>query len=222
MIYLEIYFVILAVLLLVCVKVDIALKKYKTIDNKKNLSGMEVTRNLLDDNKLENVYVIEKRGKFIDRYFYNRKTVGLSSEVFHENSLYALAVGAYVGMHGVYDKKNNSLDKFVETVKPIKAGAYLFSLFVLVMGVFSVNEAAFQIALVFFLLSIILSVLEFVVNKNIAYDTYDYLKKSESFDKEEDEAISDILQNVYLESFTWFVVRLWFSLVNVINEGKKK
>ena len=222
MIYLEIYIVLIVISLLLCVKTDVVFKKYKQQDNKKKISGMEITRNVLDDNKLEKVYVIERKEKIMDVYDYRKKVVRLSSEVFHENSLYALAVGAYVGMHGVYDKKNNSLNKFVETVKPIKAGAYLFSLFVLVMSMFSVNEAAFQIALVFFLLSLILSVLEFVVNKNIAYDTYDYLKKSESFDKEEDEAISDILQNVYLESFTWFVVRLWFSLVNVINEGKKK
>ena len=222
MIYLEIYIVLIVISLLLCVKTDMVFKKYKQEDNKKNISGMEITRNVLDDNKLEKVYVIERKEKVIEKYFFRRKTVVLSSEVFHENSLYALAVGAYIGMHGVYDKKNNSLNKFVETVKPIKVGAYLFSLFILVMGMFSVNEAAFQIALVFFLLSLILSVFEFVVNKNIAYDTYDYLKKNKSFDNEEDEAISDILQNVYLESFTWFVVRLWFSLVNVINEGKKK
>ena len=222
MIYLEIYIVIFVIVLLLCVKTDMVFKKYKQQDNKKKISGMEIARNVLDDNKLEKVYVIEKKEKVIDVYDYRKKVVRLSSEVFHEVSLYALAVGAYVGMHGVYDKKKNALNKFVETVKPIKVGAYMFSLLILLLGMFSVNEAAFQVALVFFLLALILSGLEFVVNKNIAYDTYDYLKKNKSFDKEEDEAISEILQNVYLESFTWFVVRLWYTLLNIINESKKK
>ncbi len=221
MIYLEIYFVILAVLLLVCVKVDIALKKYKTIDNKKNLSGMEVTRNLLDDNKLENVYVIEKRGKFIDRYFYNRKTVGLSSEVFHENSLYALAVGAYVGMHGVYDKKNNSLFRFIETFAAIRYASYFASLVLLVLGMVSDNVSAYQIALILLILSLIFSILAFVINRNAAYDTYDYLKKKKCFEKSEDEDISTILRNVYLESFTWYFIVLVNGFINTINESKK-
>ena len=222
MIYLEIYIVIITICLLLCVKVDMAFKKYKKTDNKKKLSGFEITRNVLDDNKLEKVYVIERKERVIDTYDYRKKVVRLSSEVFHENSLYALAVGAYVGMHGAYDKKNNSLYKFVETVKPIRLGAYMFSLFILILGMFSVNEVAFQGALVFLLLALILSGLSFIVDKNIAYDAYDYLKKNKSFEEDEDEAISEILQNVYLESFTWFIVRLWYTLVNIMNESKKK
>ena len=221
MIYLEIYFVILALLLLVWIKVDIALKKYKTIDNKKNLSGMEAARDLLDANKLENVYVIEKRGKFIDKYIYNRKTVVLSTDVFHENSLYALAVGAYVGMHGVYDKKNNSLFRFVETFDIVRYSAYFASLVLLVLGMVNDNVSAYQIALILLILSLIFSVLAFIVNRNAAYETYDYLKKKKCFEKNEDDDISTILNNVYLESFTWYFIILVNGIINTINESKK-
>ena len=221
MIYLEIYFVILALLLLVWIKVDIALKKYKTIDNKKNLSGMEAARDLLDANKLENVYVIEKRGKFIDKYIYNRKTVVLSTDVFHENSLYALAVGAYVGMHGVYDKKNNSLFRFIETFGIVRYSAYFASLVLLVLGMVNDNVSAYQIALILLILSLIFSVLAFIVNRNAAYETYDYLKKKKCFEKNEDDDISTILNNVYLESFTWYFIILVNGIINAINESKK-
>ena len=221
MIYLEIYFVILALLLVICVKVDMAIKKYKSVDNKKNLSGMEIARNLLDDNKLESVYVIEKRSKFIDRYVYNRKTVILSSDVFHENSLYALAVGAYVGMHGVYDKKNNSLFRFIETFGVVRYASYFASLVLLLLGMFNDNVSAYQIALILLIFSLIFSVLAFVVNRNAAYDTYDYLKKNKCFEKSEDDDISTILKNVYLESFTWYFVVLVNGIINTINESKK-
>ena len=75
MVYLEIYVVLIVVVLLLMVKVDIGTKGSKTIDNKKELSGFEITRNVLDDNKLDKDYIIEKKGKLVDYYDYNNKVV---------------------------------------------------------------------------------------------------------------------------------------------------
>ncbi len=75
MIYLEIYIVLIVISLLLCVKTDVVFKKYKQQDNKKKISGMEITRNVLDDNKLEKVYVIERKEKIMDVYDYRKKVV---------------------------------------------------------------------------------------------------------------------------------------------------
>ena len=222
MIYLEVYVVIITFMLVLCLKEDMVFKKYKTVDNKKKMSGFELTRDILDDNKLEKVYVIERKEKIMDVYDYRKKTVRLSSEVFHENSIYALAKGAYVGMHGAYDKKNNSLYKFVEIFKPIRFGSYMLSLLSIVLGMFNGNEAAYQLALILLFLALIFSVLDFIVKKKIAYDTYDYLEKKKYFETDEDDAVSDVLQNVYLESFTWLIHSLVNGIVNTFNESKKK
>lgn len=222
MIYLEIYILLIIISLLLCVKVDIVFRKQKKIDNKKNVSGMEIARNILDDNELQNVYVIERKEKIMDKYIYNRKIAVLSSDVYHENSLYSLAVGAYIGMHGVCDKKKDSLFNFVNAFNSFKLFTFIVSLVLFVLVVCDYKELGALMALILFLFSILFSVLEFIVNKRIAYDTYDYLKKKEYFNDSEDEAISAILRNVYLESFTWYCLSFWYSFLNLINESKKK
>ena len=222
MIYLEIYVLLIVILLLICVKVDSVFKKYETVDNKKNVSGMEIARNVLDENELQSVYVIERKEKVMDNYIYKRKTIVLSSDVFHENSLYSLAVGAYMGMQGIYDKKKDSLFRFVKTFSSIKTFSYFISWMMFFLVVFSYNETGALLALILLLLSIVFSVMEFVVHKKIAYEAYDYLKNKKYFNDEEDEGISKVLQNVYLDCFTWHILEVWYPLVNTVNESKKK
>ena len=220
MVYLEIYVVLIVVVSLLMVKVDIGTKGSKTIDNKKELSGFGITRNVLDDNKLDKTYIIEKKGKLVDYYDYNNKVVKLSSLVFHENSLYALAVGAYVGMHGAYDIKNNSLYKFISTFKPVVNIIYYISLFLIIAGIYTANETAYQVALLLLILILIFSTVMFVCKRNIAYEAYDYLKKNKTLNKDEDDNISNVLRNVYLESYTWLITDIIYSVINLFAQGK--
>ena len=222
MIYLEIYVLLITIILLICVKVDSVFKKYKTIDNKKNVSGMEIARNVLDDNELQSVYVIERKVKTMNKYIYKRKTIVLSSDVYHENSLYSLAVGAYMGLHGVYDKKKDSLFRFVNIFSSLRVFSYFISWIMFVLVVSSFNEAGAQLTLVLLLLSIIFSVLEFVVHKKIACDAYDYLKNNKYFTDEEEEGLAKVLQNVYFDAFTWHILTIWYDILELINESKKK
>ncbi len=220
MIYLEIYVVLLVVVLLLIVKVDIATKTSKTVDNKKELSGFEAARNVLDDNKLEKTYIIEKKGKVVDYYDYNNKVIKLSSLVFHENTLYALGVGSYVGMHGAYDIKNNSIYKFIATFKPLANIIYYISLFLIIAGMYTANETAYQVALLLLVLILIFSTIMFVCKRNIAYEAYDYLKNNKCFKKEEDDMLSTVLRNVYLESYTWLITDLFYPVINLITQRK--
>ena len=220
MIFLEIYVILLVVVLLLIVKVDISVKKSRTIDNKKELSGFEIARNVLDDNKLDKTYIIEKKGKIVDYYDYNNKVVKLSSLVFHENSLYALAVGCYVGMHGSYDIKNNSLYKFFSTFKPLVNIIYYISLFLIIAGIYTANETAYQVALILLVLILLFSTIMFVCKRNIAYEAYDYLKDNKCFKKNEDDMISNVLRNVYLESYTWLITDLAYPVINLITQNK--
>lgn len=79
-------------------------KKYSNIDNGKKLSGFEVARKILDKNGLNNLYIVETKGTMSDHYDPRRKTVRLSSEVFHGTSIASIAIAAHECGHAIQDK----------------------------------------------------------------------------------------------------------------------
>lgn len=89
-------------------RIHSAYGRSKTIKSKKELSGQEVARMILDKNGLENIHVVETKGMLTDHYDPNRKVVRLSTEVFHGTSLASVAVAAHECGHAIQDKENYS------------------------------------------------------------------------------------------------------------------
>lgn len=79
--------------------------KYKSIQNKSGLTGVEVARKILDENGLSDVYVTEVDGILSDHYDPNRKVVRLSHEIFHGTSIASSSVAAHECGHAVQDKE---------------------------------------------------------------------------------------------------------------------
>lgn len=82
--------------------------RYKSIKNKKSLTGFEVARRILDENGLSDMYVVEVRGNLTDHYDSSQKVVRLSTEVFHGDSLAAASIAAHECGHAIQDKENYS------------------------------------------------------------------------------------------------------------------
>lgn len=61
--------------------------KYKTVEAKKGLTGLEVARRILDINGLNEIYVVETKGKMSDHYDPKNKVVRLSPDVYHKKAL---------------------------------------------------------------------------------------------------------------------------------------
>lgn len=81
-------------------------KKYRQFSNVKRLSGAEVAREILDQNGLQDVYVVETKGYLSDHYDPRRKVVRLSSDVYHLDSISSVAVAAHECGHAIQDKDN--------------------------------------------------------------------------------------------------------------------
>lgn len=80
--------------------------KYKMVKNGKKLSGFEVARKILDRNGLTNVYIVENpNGELSDCYDSSRKTVRLSTDVYHGETIAAVAVAAHECGHAIQDKE---------------------------------------------------------------------------------------------------------------------
>lgn len=128
------------------IKVQSSYTKYRGISNKKNLSGSEVARTILDSNGLSDIHVVEVKGELSDHYDPTRKVVRLSTDVFHGNSIAALSVASHECGHAIQDKENYSFMRIRSALVPIVnfisyAGYFvtLFSLFIGVTGYLKVG-----------------------------------------------------------------------------------
>lgn len=80
--------------------------KYSKIKNKRNITGYEAARQILDKNGLENVTILETRGHLTDYYDPTKKIIKLSSGVYHNDSIGAVAVACHECGHVIQDKES--------------------------------------------------------------------------------------------------------------------
>ena len=100
-------------------KINNAYSKYKKINNKKNITGQEVARKILDSNGLDNVHVVEVSGTLTDHYDPSRKVVRLSKDIFNGNSLAALSVAAHECGHAIQDKEGYGYMRIRSMLVPV-------------------------------------------------------------------------------------------------------
>lgn len=109
-------------------------KKYKNVDNSYNVTGYDVARRILDSNGLNSVYVVETQGMLSDHYDPSRKTVRLSSEVYHGSSIASMAIAAHECGHAIQDDNNYIFLKIRSLIFPIVNLGTRFSYIVLLIG----------------------------------------------------------------------------------------
>lgn len=93
--------------------------KYSKIKSKGSLCGQEIARKILDNNGLNNVYVVEVKGTLTDHYDSRLKVVRLSSEVFHGDSIASLAIAAHECGHAIQDKEGYFFLKLRSLIYPV-------------------------------------------------------------------------------------------------------
>jgi len=122
----------------------ITYKKYDNIDNKKSISGFEVARNILDKHNLDNIYIVEKRGLFTDKYDEKQNVIRLSTPAFHNETIYSLAISSYIATKAQLYNKNNKmvktkviLDSFIDLLTSL---LYILLLIGIIMNSISIYK----------------------------------------------------------------------------------
>ena len=131
-------FILIAILVTAGAQVYISssYSKYKKITAKKNISGFEVARAILDKHGLEKVYITEISGTMTDLYDSSRKVVKLSNEVFHGNSIASLAVAAHECGHAIQDKENYGFLRIRERLIPLVSFSSVGGYIAILVGIF--------------------------------------------------------------------------------------
>lgn len=131
------YFLALIIPMLAQIFVSSNYNKYKRINNGKKMTGFDVARMILDKNGLNDLYVVETKGNLTDHYDPKRKTVKLSSEIFHGESIAAMAVAAHEVGHALQDKEGYFFMKVRSFIYPVVNFGTKFAYIVLLIGLIS-------------------------------------------------------------------------------------
>lgn len=129
-----IYLLMLIVPAIASFNINANYKKYKKINLHKKLSGFEVARKILDENGLEDIYIVEVPGNLTDCYDPSRKTVKLSSDIFHGETIAAASVAAHECGHAIQDKEKYFWMNLRSSIFPIVSIANRIAYITLVLG----------------------------------------------------------------------------------------
>lgn len=103
--------------------------KYQKESNKKNLTGFDTARKILDNNNLRDVLILETSGYLSDHYDPTKKVIKLSSDIYHGTTISSAAVAAHECGHAIQDKENYKpmrlRAKIIPTVNLLSKAGYL-------------------------------------------------------------------------------------------------
>ena len=135
--------------------------RYKKIKLKKENTGFDIARLILDKYELNNIYITEVKGTLTDHYFYSRKVVRLSKSIFHGKSIMSTAMASFLSAHALMDNEKHKLYNIRMKLEPIVnfitfvgiifigIGLFFASKIILTMGViFEILYLLFQIVFI--------------------------------------------------------------------------
>ena len=124
---------ILLISLIFYIYIQMTYKKYKKVKLKKELSGFEVSRKIIDNYDMNNVYITEARNQLISKYDMDRKVIRLTDKVFNDEKIVSCAISSFEAAHAIQDKKNNQMfiirEKIIPFINILLIVGYLITLF---------------------------------------------------------------------------------------------
>ena len=209
--------------------------KYNRKENSLGLSGIDVARKILDDHGLNDIKV-SKTGSlmFGNSYSHYFKKVRLRGFIRHENSITSMGIGAQKAALAILDKEGDpDMKKRIRLVPFISFGPFAFIPLVLVGAaldyfVFSGNGVCTLvlgvIGLLFYIYSIVLSVLTLKTEKKAQNRAYDILRKQYSITEEELSALKELfrLYNIqYINDIILSSLELIYRVLQIVYAIKK-
>lgn len=206
------YLLILVIPLIATININSCYAKYKKLNNKKSLSGFEVARRILDENGLNGMYVVEVKGELSDHYDPTQKVVRLSTDVFHGETIAAVAVAAHECGHAIQDKENYNWMRIRSLLYPIvNFGTYLaYILFFISIFLQMVDLLMVSIVIVF--LGLLFQLVTLPVEFDASKRALKFLTTYDLVDSEEHDGTEKVLRAAALT----YVAAVLSSILNLI------
>lgn len=115
------------------------IRKYSKIPTAYGLTGREVAEKMLRDSGISDVSVISTDGELTDHYNPVKKTVNLSRNIYHGNSIAAAAIAAHECGHAVQHANAYAPLKFRSAMVPVVSLASRWVQWILLAGILMVE-----------------------------------------------------------------------------------
>ena len=172
--------------------VSASYSKYKKKLNNKDLTGYDVARKILDKNNLNDIIVLETKGNLTDHYDPARKTIKLSTDIYHGSSIASLAVAAHECGHAIQDKNGYKpmriRSKIIPTVNICTRIGYIA---IIVGAIFSYK--LIEIGIILLLALLAFQIITLPVEFNASKRALNELKTNRFLDKDETKDAKNML-----------------------------
>ena len=180
------------------IKVNVNYKKYKKVTNEKDLTGFDVARRILDENGLGDIYVVETKGVMSDHYDSRRKTVRLSTEVFHGSSVASVAIAAHECGHAIQDKEGYTWMKLRSIIFPIVNIGQKIAYIVMIIGLFLSYMDYVYAAIGFTFLGLLFELVTLPVEFDASKRAKDIILKNGMINDKEKKGVDAVLNSAAL------------------------
>lgn len=175
----------LIITLIAQIYVNSSYNKYKNRPLKKRMTGAEVARQILDKNGLEKIRVIETNGTLTDHYDPKKKTVNLSYDIYHGDTIASASVAAHECGHAIQHKDGYIFLKIRSVLVPLVNFSTKIGYLVIVIGIiFSFTKLAI-IGLILLLAMLLFQLITLPVEFNASKRAKKQLQKLNIIDNQE-------------------------------------
>lgn len=186
-------FVSIAITLGAQILISARYSKYSKIQNKREISGVEVAQEILKKNGLDNIYVVETRGHLSDHYDPGAKVIRLSSDVFHGKTLSASAVAAHEVGHAIQHKEGNFFMKLRKFIFPVVNICSKFGYIAILIGLIFGSLKLFYVGIVMLVAILFFQLITLPVEFDASKRAMTNLEKYNLLDTEERKGASKVL-----------------------------
>lgn len=166
MFYLIYFAIIVLIPLWAQMKVKNTFAKYSRVPSSTYRKGAEVAREVLNANGLYQVEIEEQRGHLSDHYDPRTKTVRLSSEVYHGQSLASVAVAAHECGHAVQDSEGYAFLRFRTALVPVANIGSNVSWVLIMIGILAQLSGMLLLGIIFMAVAVIFQIITLPVELN--------------------------------------------------------
>ena len=203
--------------------------RFNRRENSLGLTGIEIARKILDDNGLEHIKVKRTGSLFFgNSYSHYFKKVRLRGFIRHETSLTSMGMGAQKAALAILDKEGDAdMRKRIRLVPLVTFGPFAFIPLILIGGVldyFVFNGSGIctlvlgTIGLLFYVYSVVLSVLTLKTEKKAQSRAYEILQRDYHITDDELSALKELfhLYNIqYINDIILSSLELLYTVLEI-------
>ena len=125
-------------------------KKYSTVGSSKGYTGAEAARIMLEKNNIFGVSIEETSGFLSDHYDPRDKSLRLSRDVYHGQSLAAIGVACHEAGHAIQDAHNYSFLGFRSMMVPLTGIGSTLGFWIMFAGIIMAFKGLAMVGLILF------------------------------------------------------------------------